>query len=337
LEISGNRSDSQPGGSAGRRSVLSGLLFIKETAGIIMLVVIVLIFYVLSPIFISLDNLRVILHILPELGIVSIGVTLLMIAGEFDLSVGSVFALAPVLNGFFLAAGWNPLLAFILPFAGCIGVGALNGVVTTKLRIPSFITTLGSMMILRGIVLVVSNGWPFPWSDKARVYQTIFAGDLGFITTSVFWFLALVIVFWIILERSRFGNWMFAVGGSTRAARSLGINPDRVKIINFMIVAGLAALAGMSQYLRLESAQPDSGTSLELDTIASSVIGGTALAGGAGSVIGSVIGSVLIRIMDNGLVLAGAPSYWFRVFVGLLLVVAVAFHRLVERTIDRVR
>lgn len=322
---------------SGKRMFLSRLLFIKETAGIIMLVLIVLIFYILSPVFISLDNLKVILHILPELGIVSIGVTLLMIAGEFDLSVGSVFALAPVLNGFFLAAGWNPLLAFVLPFVGCIGVGALNGVVTTKLRIPSFITTLGSMMILRGVVLVVSNGWPFPWSDKARIYQTIFAGDIGFITTSVFWFLGLVIVFWIILERSRFGNWMFAVGGSPRAARSLGINPDRVKIINFMIVAGLAALAGMSQYLRLESAQPDSGTSLELDTIAASVIGGTALAGGAGSVIGSVIGSVLIRIMDNGLVLAGAPSYWFRVFVGLLLVVAVAFHRLVERTIDKVR
>ena len=312
-------------------------LFIKETAGIIMLVLIIAIFYILSPIFISLDNLRVILHILPELGIVSIGVTMLMIAGEFDLSVGSVFALAPILNGFFLAAGWNPFLAFILPFLGCIGVGAVNGVVTTKLRIPSFITTLGMMMILRGVVLIVSNGWPFPWSDKALVYQSIFAGDLGFITTSVFWFIGLVVIFWIILERSRFGNWMFAVGGSTRAARALGINPDRVKIINFMIVAGLAALAGMSQYLRLGSAQPDSGTALELDTIASSVIGGTALAGGAGSVIGSVIGSVLIRIMDNGLVLAGAPSYWFRVFVGLLLVIAVAFNRLVERTIDKVR
>ena len=302
-----------------------------------MLVVICLIFYILSPVFISLDNLRVILHILPELGIVSIGVTLLMISGEFDLSVGSVFALAPVLNGFFLATGWNPVLAFVVPFAAAVLVGLLNGIVTTKLRIPSFITTLGTMMILRGVVLIVSNGWPFPWSDKARIYQTIFAGDLGFITSSVFWFLGLVIVFWIVLERTRFGNWMYAVGGSTRAARALGIIPDRVKIINFMIVAVLAALAGMAQYLRLESAQPDSGTSLELDTIAASVIGGTALAGGAGSVIGSVIGSVLIRIMDNGLVLAGAPSYWFRVFVGLLLVIAVAFHRLVERTIDKVR
>ena len=139
------------------------------------------------------------------------------------------------------------------------------------------------------------------------------------------------------LERSRFGNWTFAVGGSTRAARALGIIPDRVKIANFVIVAFLAGIAGMVQYLRLEAALPSAGTALELDAIASSVIGGTALAGGAGSVFGSVIGSVLIRIMDNGLVRAGAPSYWFRVFVGLLLVVAVAFHRLVERTIDRVR
>ena len=145
-----------------------------------------------------------------------------------------------------------------------------------------------------------------------------------------------MIVFWIILERSRFGNWMFAVGGSPGPRGRLA-STRPVKIINFMIVAGLAALAGLAQYLRLESAQPDAGMSLELDTIAGSVIGGTALAGGAGSVIGSVIGSVLIRIMDNGLVLAGAPSYWFRVFVGLLLVVAVAFNRLVERTIDKVR
>ena len=337
VETPDKSSVSQPAGSADRGRVFRRVLFIKETAGIVMLVVICLIFYILSPIFISLDNLRVILHILPELGIVSIGVTLLMISGEFDLSVGSVFALAPILNGFFLAAHWNPFVSFFLPLAAAVGVGALNGIVTTKLRIPSFITTLGSMMILRGMVLLISNGWPFPWSDQARPYQTILAGDLGFITTSVFWFLGLVIVFWIVLERTRFGNWMFAVGGSGRAARALGINPDRVKIINFMIVAGLAAIAGMAQYLRLESAQPDAGTGLELDTIASSVIGGTALAGGAGSVIGSVIGSILIRIMDNGLVLAGAPSYWFRVFVGLLLVVAVSFNRFVERSIDKLR
>jgi simple sugar transport system permease protein len=314
-----------------------GALFIKEAAGIIMLIVVGLVFYILSPVFISLDNLRVILHILPELGVVTIGVTLLMISGEFDLSVGSVFAFAPILNGFFLASGWNGWTALVVPFAACIVVGALNGIVTTKLKIPSFITTLGSMMIVRGLVLLISNGWPFPWNDKARPYQAILTHDFGILRATVFWYLGLVILFWIILERSRYGNWVFAVGGSAKAARALGINPDRVKIINFMIVAGLAAMGGMMQYLRLESPQPDAGLSLELDTIASSVIGGTTLAGGAGSVIGSVIGSILIRIMDNGLLLAGAPSYWFRVFVGLLLVVAVAFNRYVEQKIDRLR
>ncbi len=337
MALSGNGTVSQPAGTTSRLSALRRVIFIKEAAGIIMLVVIGLVFYILSPIFISLDNLRVILHILPELGVVTIGVTLLMISGEFDLSVGSVFALAPILNGFFLSLGWNPFPAFVVPLAAAVAMGALNGIVTTKVRIPSFITTLGSMMVLRGMVLLISNGWPFPWSDAARPYRAILTHDFGIVTASVFWFLGLVVVLWILLERSRFGNWMFAVGGSPRAARALGINPDRVKIINFMIVAGLAALGGMMQYLRLESAQPDAGTSLELDTIASSVIGGAALAGGSGSVIGSVIGSVLIRMMDNGLVLAGAPSYWFRLFVGLLLVIAVAFNRFVERTIDRLR
>jgi simple sugar transport system permease protein len=326
--------------NAGGGGILRGLrrfLLIKELAGVIMLLVVILIFYLLSSEFMSVDNLRVILQMLPELGILTIGVTLLMISGEFDLSVGSVFALAPVLNGLMLFSGWNPLVAFILPLIACIGIGALNGIVTTKLNIPSFITTLGSMMIWRGIVLVISGGFPFPWMDTARPFQRILVGDLGIMRVSMIWYAALVIVFWIMLERTRFGNWMFAVGGSTRAARALGIIPDRVKILNFIIVAFLAGIAGMIQYMRLEAPLPSAGTSLELDTIASSVIGGAALAGGAGSVIGSVLGSILIRIVDTGLILAGAPSYWFRVFVGLLLVVAVAFHRFVERTIDRVR
>jgi len=316
---------------------LRRFLLVKELASVIMLVVVILIFYVLSSEFMSLDNLRVILQMLPELGILTIGVTLLMISGEFDLSVGSVFALAPVLNGLMLFSGWNPLIAFILPLIACLGVGALNGIVTTKLNIPSFITTLGSMMVWRGIVLVISSGFPFPWMDTARPFQRILVGDLGIMRVSMIWYAALIIIFWIMLERSRFGNWMFAVGGSSRAARALGIIPDRVKICSFIIVAFLAGLAGMVQYMRLEAPLPSAGTALELDTIASSVIGGAALAGGAGSVIGSLLGSVLIRIVDSGLILAGAPSYWFRVFVGLLLVIAVAFNRLVERTIEKVR
>ncbi len=302
-----------------------------------MLLAVILVFFILSSEFISLDNLRVILNMLPETGILTIGVTLLMISGEFDLSVGSVFALAPVLNALMLNSDWSPVLAFVLPFIACGAIGALNGIVTTKLNIPSFITTLGSMMVWRGIVLLITGGFPFAWNDAAHTFKQVLVGDLGIMRMSMIWYILLVIIFWIMLERSRFGNWTFAVGGSTRAARALGITPDRVKITNFIIVALLAALAGMVQYMRLEAPLPSAGTSLELDTIAASVIGGTALAGGAGSVVGSVIGSVLIRILDNGLVLAGAPSYWFRVFVGLLLVVAVAFNRLVDSSIQRMR
>jgi simple sugar transport system permease protein len=332
-----NNSDSRKQKAGLFARILQRFVFIKELSGLIMLVVVVLIFTALSPAFLSMENLQVILEILPELGILTIGVTLLMISGEFDLSVGSVFAFAPILNGLLLNSKWNPFVAFILPMLACLGIGALNGIVTTKLRIPSFITTLGSMMVWRGVVLLISSGWPFPWMETARPYATVLVGSLKVFRLSLIWYIALVIIFWIMLERSRMGNWMFAVGGSTRAARALGINPDTVKIFNFTIVAFLAGLAGMVQYLRLEAPIPSAGTALELDAIAASVIGGTALAGGAGSVIGSVIGSILIRIVDNGLVLAGAPSYWFRVFVGLLLVVAVAFNGFIESRFEKMR
>ena len=334
-----NTRETEPSSRSGRthrRSpLLQQILFMKELSGLIMVVVVIGIFYALSPTFLDPRNIQVVLRILPELGILVIGVSLLMISGEFDLSVGSVFALAPILNGLLLNSNWDPLVAFILPLLVCLGIGAINGIVTTKLGIPSFITTLGAMMVWRGVVLLISDGWPFPWVEAARPYANVLTGDLGFIRMSVLWYLGLIVVFWIMLERTRFGNWMFAVGGNPEKARALGINPDRVKIINFAIVSFLAGLAGMAQYLRVESAMPTAGFMIELDAIAASVIGGTALFGGAGSVIGGLIGSVLIRILDNGLILAGAPSYWFRVFVGLLLVAAVVLNRIVEKRIEK--
>ena len=309
----------------------------KDVSIVLLTAALVAIFAVSNSQFLSQENLFVMLKTMPELGLIAIGMTMLIIAGEFDLSVGSTFALSPFIMAWLTeAAGVNPLLAFLIGIASGVAVGFVNGIITTKIGIPSFITTLGTMMAFRGVVLLASSGFPEAY-DRSRPVARFFTSDVSGFPVQVFWFIAAAIVIWVLLENHRFGNWTYVTGGNRSASVAMGISVDRVKIINFMIVAGLAALAGMSQYLRLESAQPDSGTSLELDTIAASVIGGTALAGGAGSVIGSVIGSVLIRIMDNGLVLAGAPSYWFRVFVGLLLVVAVAFHRLVERTIDRVR
>ncbi|MFQ5834799.1 MAG: ABC transporter permease [bacterium] len=321
----------------GTLHLLRKILFLKEIGGFVMLGAAVLVFYMISPPFLSMANVQIILQIAPELGILVTGVTLLMISGEFDLSVGSVFALSPIINIMLISSGWNVYLSAIFALIASCGIGALNAAMTLKLRIPSFITTLGTMMIWRGVVLLITGGWPFPFLEKAISVKRLLVGEAGSIRLSLIWYGIIVLVFWVILERSRFGNWMFAVGGNPSGARSLGVNPDIVKAVNFVIASFLAGLSGLIQAYRLEAFLPSAGVGLELDAIAGSVIGGASLAGGVGTVIGSVTGSFLIRIIDNGLVLAGAPGYWFRVFVGIVLVVALTLNRVIEAKVHKMR
>lgn len=321
----------------GTLHLLRKILFLKEIGGFVMLGAAALVFYMISPQFLSIDNIQIVLQIVPELGILVTGVTLLMISGEFDLSVGSVFALCPIINIMLISSGWNVYLSAISALIACCGIGALNAAVTLKLRVPSFITTLGAMMIWRGVVLLITGGWPFPFLEKAISVKKLLVGETGLIRLSLIWYAIIVLVFWIILERSRFGNWMFAVGGNPRGARSLGVNPDMVKAVNFVIASFLAGLSGLIQAYRLEAFLPSAGVGVELDAIASSVIGGASLAGGVGTVIGSVTGAFLIRIIDNGLILAGAPGYWFRVFVGMVLIIALTLNRIIEAKVHKMR
>lgn len=321
----------------GIRHLLRKILLLKEIGSFVMLGTAILVFYLLSPPFLSIANIQLILQIAPELGIMVTGVTLLMISGEFDLSVGSVFALCPIINIMLMSLGWNVYLSAIFASIASCGIGALNAVITLKLRIPSFITTLGTMMIWRGVIMLITAGWPFPFLEEAIPLQKLLVGEVGLIRLSLIWYGMIVLVSWIILERSRFGNWMFAVGGNPRAAKARGINTDVVKATNFVIASFLAGLAGLIQAYRLEAFMPLAGIGVELDVIASAVIGGASLAGGAGTVIGSVIGALLIRIIDNGLVLAGAPGYWFRIFVGIVLVVSLTFNRIIETKVHKMR
>ena len=299
------------------------LFSIKELSSLLMLIIVVMIFYAISRTFLSWNNIGVILETVPELGIAAAGVTLLMISGEFDLSVGSVFALAPIVTTMMIDAGIPLLIATLIALLFCCGIGALNGTVTIRFGIPSFITTLGMMMVWRGIVLLITGGWPPPFPDKALPLKQAVVGQLGLIYASLIWYIVITIILWILLERSRFGNWIFATGGNRQAARVLGININRVKILSFIITSSLAGFAGIVQGCRLGALVPSAGTGMELDCIASAVIGGTYLMGGVGTVIGTVIGSFLIRVIDNGLVMASAPGYWFRVFIGLITIMAV--------------
>ncbi len=307
---------------APRKPLVSVLAF-RELSSLAMLAVLVVIFFIVNGDFLSKENITVILETAPELGIVAVGVTVLMICGEFDLSVGSIFALAPIFTASVMNWGVPAAVSFIGVLIFCGLIGALNGFVTLRFGIPSFITTLGAMMVWRGLVLLVTGGWPPEYPAAADPLKMVLVGQVGMLYASLLWFLGILALLWILLERTRFGNWTFATGGNLNAARVMGIPTNRVKMTAFIITSLLAGFAGVVQGFRLGALVPSAGTGLELDTIAASVIGGTYLSGGIGTVVGTVIGTFLIRVIDNGLIMARAPGYWFRVFIGLLTIVAV--------------
>jgi len=298
----------------------------KDVSIALLTAVLIVIFSVSNGQFLSSENLFVMLKTMPELGLIAIGMTLLIIAGEFDLSVGSTFALSPFIMAYLTArAGVNPVLAFFVGVASGVAIGWLNGIITTKIGIPSFITTLGTMMAFRGVILLASAGFPEAY-DRGEAIAKIFIADLNGFPVQFFWFVAAAIVIWVILENHRFGNWTYVTGGNRGASVSMGIPVDRVKIINFMIVGGLSALAGAIQVFRMGSAYSNAGQGLELSAIAAVVIGGTMLSGGAGTIVGTVMGTIILFTVENILILSRAPAFWFRFFVGVIVIVAVTAH-----------
>jgi simple sugar transport system permease protein len=331
------------------RRLIKDALSRPEISSLVMLVVVVAAFGVVAPQFVSGVNMRGLLNIIPELGLVALGVTILMIAGEFDLSVGSVFALGPMLAVVLMGepSPWwlvetvgGPLPPWIAIAVGlCAGlvVGFLNGWITLTFRIPSFVTTLGMLFAARSLTVVLSGGFPpqFPTNVPADVFVAPLLG--GDIRASLLWFVGFAVLLGAFLHKSNFGSWIYATGGQPQAAQDMGISTGRVKLICFMLCAFLASFAGLVQTFRLRATLPSAGTGLELEAIAAAVIGGSALAGGIGSVLGAVIGSILIRIIDNGLIMLRIDANWFKLAIGVLTVIAVILNILVRRTAMRMR
>jgi len=283
--------------------------------------------------FLTSDSLASILTVAAELGIVSAGITFLMISGEFDLSVGSVLGVAAMVFALTAKAGWPLFLGWIFALLASAGIGFLNGFITVRTGIPSFITTLGTMMFWRGILLAVTGGFPvsyFPSRTPTMffVLNGCFAGQFR---TSALWFLGIILLLNVILVRTRYGNAVYATGGNRDAARVLGVATDKVKLVNFIISALLAGLAGCIQFARFLSVDPMRGQGLELEAIAAAVIGGTLLTGGAGNLIGTLFGVLLVGMVRSGLVQAGAPAYWYQAFVGVIVVVAVVVNTNLRR------
>ena len=297
-----------------------------ELAAIVFLVVLTMVFHVRSnAVFLNLQNLQGMLGLLPEVALVAVGVTLLMICGEFDLSVGSVFALTPMVMGVMLANGWPFAMAFPAGLIAALVAGFINGALTVRFSIPSFITTLGMLFVARSLTVVISGGFPpvIPAGAMPRGMFTAFIGPGDLFRMSFIWFVLIAVLIGLMLSRTNFGNWVRATGGFLPAAQSMGIPTARVKIACFMICSVLAGFAGTLQVMRLGAPLPAIGEGLELQAVAAAVIGGTALTGGIGTILGGIVGAILIRVIDNGLVLSRVDANWFKMALGALTVFAV--------------
>jgi len=297
-----------------------------ELAGALILVILVIVFQVRSEgVFLNAYNLQGMLGIIPEMGLVAIGVTLLMICGEFDLSVGSVFALTPMVMAVLVEGGMPFPVGFAAGMLSAAAIGLLNGFLTIRFAIPSFITTLGMLFVARSLTIVISGGFPPLLEPDALPTGlfTAFRGPGDLFRMSFLWFIAIAVAVSLLLGRTNFGNWVRATGGFLPAAQAMGIPTARVKIICFMLCAMLAGFAGTIQVIRLGAPLPSIGEGLELQAVAAAVIGGTALTGGIGSILGGILGAVLIRVIDNGLVLSQVDANWFKLAIGALTILAV--------------
>ncbi|MBA7563328.1 Ribose import permease protein RbsC [subsurface metagenome] len=271
--------------------------------------------------FFSFDCFTSIFTIVAETGLLTIGQCLLIIGGDFDLSVGATYALGGTI--FVVTAAFLPsFLAFIIAIGLCAFVGYINGVLTVRMGVPSFVTTLGMMMIIRGSLLLTTRGSSISYRGDIFI-PTILSDIIGYgIRPSHFWFVALLLLFSFILMRTPYGNWVFATGGDQKIARSMGVNINKVKVINFIITGVLAGLAGCMAISRFRFANVAFGTLMELESISGAVIGGVLLSGGVGNIIGAGLGALLLAMIRIGVVLAGVPGYSYQLFVGMVLISA---------------
>jgi len=280
--------------------------------------------------YLSIANIQVLLKAIPQIGIIALGVNLLMISGEFDLSTGATFTFTALIMAKAFNAGVPVWIAALISLLVGAFIGFSNGVIVVKSKVPSFIITLGAMYFWRGMILVLSQAQNERF-DTSGAFKNIFSANVGPVQVQFIWLIIVAFITWFILERHRLGNHFFAAGGNRNAAIALGINVDRVKIIAFVITGVLAAFSGLISTIRVATISPIQGEGLELQAIAACVIGGTALMGGSGSVLGVIIGAALLYTIQDFLLLLRAPGFYLKLFLGLVIIIAVVLNQIVRK------
>lgn len=295
----------------------------------------------MSDSFLTVDNgLNVLRQICVNLCL-SIGMTIIILAGGIDLSVGSMLAFSGAVSAGLLKNGISipgADLFIEITVSGALMIGVLvgtllgwfNGFVITRFKLPAFVATLGMLSIARGLTMLWTGG--FPITRLGDSFTIIGSGQWLGIPLPAWITAGMVGAFVLVMKRTRFGRHVYAVGGSEKAARLSGLNVRRIKLMVYMIGGAMAGVAGLLVTARLDSATPNAGLSYELDSIAAVVIGGTSLNGGRGTIMGTVLGCLIIGVLNNGLVLLEVSPFWRDVIKGMVILVAVAVDKMGEKS-----
>jgi ribose transport system permease protein len=285
---------------------------------------------IFSPYFLASTNLLNIGRAMAIVGIASVGETIVIISGGFDLSVGSVMAAAGMLSAWLIGSGFPLPLAFAASIGVGVGVGLLNGSIVGYARINPLITTLATLSVVRGLSYVLSGGQEIVVGDKTWV-------DFGtdtffFVPYIVIVLLATFLIAGLSMPRTLFGRYAYAIGSSARAARLAGVAVNRWRLAFYVSSGALAAIAGLVAVSRIGYAQPSANMGIELEVITAVILGGASLNGGRGTILGTLVGLALIGVINNGLTLIGVPAYWQLVVKGSILLAAVVYDELRNAT-----
>jgi simple sugar transport system permease protein len=314
---------------AGWTRAASSLLQLRWASILVVAVALGAYFTVSNSNFLTSSNLLVIVQFLAGVAIIAAGEVMLMICGEIDLSVGQVFALAPFVMFFTWDAGLPLIVGVVAGLAVSAVVGLVNGLVTVLLRVPSFVTTLGTLFLVSGVTVTISHAFPVQTPEQGTRFAEVMGHN---VYADLLWAVAVIAVVQVGLSYTRWGLYTVAVGGNLVGAREAGVNVNRIKIVNFMLCSVLGGFAGTLQAFRITSIDPTAGgNDLMFRAVAAAVIGGTALAGGSGTVTGALIGGLVLSILLDGFTLQGINANTFDIILGGAILIAMILNVYLQR------
>jgi ribose/xylose/arabinose/galactoside ABC-type transport system permease subunit len=307
-----------------------------STYGIVLVLLLLTGFFsITSPNFLTIDNLLNIMRQVSIVGIASVGITLVLISGGIDLSVGSLIGVAAVSAAILMKQGAAPIYTAVLSLLICTVMGLLNGFLINELKVPPLIATLGTMTSLRGLAFIITGGLPvFGFSDT---FSRFGQGYFWIIPIPVVVMILVFILGYIFLRFTKYGRYIYGVGGNEEATRLSGIKIKNIKYMVYGLCGALSGLAGLVLLGRINSGQPQAGTNYEMDCITAAVLGGVSISGGEGHIGFVIVGVLIMGVLSNGMIMLSVDEYVQRVLKGLVLILAVSLDRFVQTRKNEVK